>query len=101
MRDLRGAGARVRQSTPIQQRGIVRTGRGRFAKGVARVPRRAAVEMRADGIDRAQNACASAIHARVRCTLTSRRICGGNASISAAACFNSSARCGEPASADA
>jgi hypothetical protein len=102
VRDLRGAGARVSERPPIEQRRVVAALTNGFAKRVARIPRRAVIEMRADLADaRDQDPCASAIDARTRPMLISPRIAGGNPSMSAAACLSSAAFCGEPASADA
>lgn len=97
-----GAGARMRERADVEQAGVVRPLADRLAKGVARIPRRTAVEVRADVVDRrGQDARASAISERNRRTLISLRTCCGCASTSASACFKSAAPCGEPASADA
>jgi len=102
VRDSRCTGTGMRERAPVQQFTGVRLSGDGFAEGVARIPRRAAIEMRANDVDiRAQDGCASAMSARRRRTLIMARICGGNASISDAASRRSAALCRDPASADA
>ena len=96
------AGAGVRKRAPVEKLRIARMGSDPLAECVAGIPRCAALEVAADLVDaRAQDPCASVIRARKRLTLISRRIAGGNRSMSAAACFSSATFPGEPASADA
>ncbi len=96
------AGTGVRKRAPVEELRIAGMGRDLLAERITGIPRRAALEVAADLVDaRAQDPCASVIRARKRLTLISRRIAGGNRSMSAAACVSSAAFPGEPASADA
>ena len=102
MRGPRRAGARMGERAVVEQLAVVRPLGDGIAKGVARIPRRAAVEMSADVVDRRdQDALASAIWERNRRTLIRLRICAGSTSRSDPACLSSADFCGDPASADA
>ena len=101
VRNLRGTRARMRERAEVKQLRVVRTYGDCRVKRIAGVPRRTAIEMRADVVDeRRQDACASAICSRMRRTLIRLRICEGSASIRDAACLSSADFCEDPASAD-
>ena len=81
---------RGREHHVRQELRVVRLRERRLAERVARIPWRAAVEMRANRLDaRDQDPCASAIHARSRRVLTRSRIGCGKRSMIAAASANS------------
>jgi len=102
MRNARRAGARMSKRAVIEQLAVVARFRDSLAERVARIPRRTAVEMRADVVDRrGQDARASAIWERSRRTLIRLRTACGRPSTRATASFSSAAACGEAAIADA
>ena len=101
LRSSRGACACECQSTPVVKLSVGRCAGNGILKCVASVPRRAAVEVRANRLDaRNQDPCASAIDARNLRVLISVRNGAGNASSTAAACRSSALLSDDCASAD-